>query len=467
MNAETNSALEHVRELLPWWVTWAGPVTYLLVVSLASMVASRIVIRVALRGWDESQDMHWTERSRRCHPARIASGLLMLFAPIIAMAFVNLWQSPLDTLSRKGLLIVTAAVATASCIPSHVDMLNRILPRATTTRRWLADMVVIGGLMYPTLPLTLLLLLLVPREFGHAFVWWLGMSLLFLTAYHHSGGMTLLRVFRLAHPAGPRLQGIVSRVSQADHTKPPPSFEITWSMLNALALPSRQQLAFSSAALAHLNDEQLEAIAAHELGHLAEPKHILWLRSLAGLYPVLFATALPAGATFGAYGALPPIGIVLLLGVFLRRLSRRMEHRADDHAHELDNNTYACALETIYRMNGLPATMYARGTHPQLSDRLAALAYAPSYPRPAPPSRWRARASVGLGLLVKLFIVVGATVAQPLLSADDSTTSLHIALATSYGGPAELESLAAQAATRGDLPAASRLYSAALTLRQE
>ena len=160
----------------------------------------------------------------------------------------------------------------------------------------------------------------------------------------------------------------------------------------AFALPYTGDLAFSGRLLERHPDDEVAAICAHELGHLAESKLIISARvfaNLAWLVPWLFVK--PLVHAFDA-GAIVAIGLASFLTMFgIRRFSRRLEERADRIAHtnEGETGTYARALARLYEDNLTPAVLpRRRRTHPDLYDRLLAAGVQPDFPRPARPSSW-------------------------------------------------------------------------------
>ncbi len=158
----------------------------------------------------------------------------------------------------------------------------------------------------------------------------------------------------------------------------------------AFALPYTGDLAFSGRLLERLPDDEVAAICAHELGHLAESKLIVGTRvfaDLAWLVPWLFLK--PASHAFDAVG----IGAIALGSLFTlfgaRWFSRHLERRADRAAHTSggEAGTYARALARLYEDNLIPAVLPSRGrTHPDLYDRLLAVGVQPDFPRPTAPS---------------------------------------------------------------------------------
>jgi hypothetical protein len=160
--------------------------------------------------------------------------------------------------------------------------------------------------------------------------------------------------------------------------------------------------------------------------------------------------------------------LVAALGVaiLIRRLSRRLEQRADriGGRHAGDAGTYGRALEKSYAANLTPAVLAGRGTtHPHLYDRLVAAGTPPAYERPRPPSRWLtiAALSVSFFLMVTLFptLPIGLRLGLRSLGQKNEWTAL-VALALS-GDASELSDLAYLHYRRDDKASAATLYRAA------
>jgi len=157
------------------------------------------------------------------------------------------------------------------------------------------------------------------------------------------------------------------------------------------------RIAVTDAALVTLDDDQLAAVCAHEMAHLAEPRRVILARAsgafLIGFYVALIiASVRPILGSFGPGGMLWGIlaaFLVLIVGVLLlKRLGRKMEVRADNHATgwEPSPGTYARALERISQVNLVPAVMGSRrNVHPDLYDRMVQAGVTPDFPRPARP----------------------------------------------------------------------------------
>jgi hypothetical protein len=110
----------------------------------------------------------------------------------------------------------------------------------------------------------------------------------------------------------------------------------------------------------------------------------------------------------------------LLVARFGGGLARRLETRADAHAHHVESGApgaargvYARALSRLGEVNLIPAVGWAAGTHPHLYDRLLAAGQEPDFPRPPPPSRARMWIALGCGVPVAALML---GVAHTLLS---------------------------------------------------
>ena len=107
----------------------------------------------------------------------------------------------------------------------------------------------------------------------------------------------------------------------------------------------------------------------------------------------------------GTSAFLVAVGSCLVAYLLVRRMVLVLEKRADSAgtAHEGEAGTYARALEKLYEVNLMPAvTRSWLPTHPHLYDRLLAAGIQPDYPRPKPPSRWRAKVAMTLLFLITL-----------------------------------------------------------------
>src|SRR5262249_51795775 len=151
----------------------------------------------------------------------------------------------------------------------------------------------------------------------------------------------------------------------------PPVYELRWSRANAGALVNQGWVLFTSRAAELLEPVELEAVAAHELGHLSESHRVRLIRSFSALiWMPMVAGLLGTQGGQQAYFVMGLLGTALL-GVIYKRFVRKLEHRADAVAHAVDGQAYARALEKLHRSSMVPAVLRS-GTHPGLYDRLVA-----------------------------------------------------------------------------------------------
>jgi heat shock protein HtpX len=158
----------------------------------------------------------------------------------------------------------------------------------------------------------------------------------------------------------PRVYDIVERLAQVMHIPMPKIFVIPTDSPNAFATgrnPSHASVAVTQGILKLLDDEELEGVLAHELGHVRN-RDILTssiAATLAGAVTVL-ARMGAWGAMFGGYGGDDRDrrggGLGALLMVFLAPLaalliqlwvSRTREYEADSTGAHLTGNPYALA----------------------------------------------------------------------------------------------------------------------------
>ena len=466
--------LSEARALLPSWVVWGGALAYLVVAALTSLVASWLGVRLALGLRGPTADAHWTEHARQAFPARIASGMCVVLLPVLFGVMARLWIGPLCPLSPSQLGGAAAAVAFVPALATHRRLARRVLPDPPRLGYWLMGALVMWGAVRPLLPIALLLALLAPDELlSAAMGLWLLAALLLLWLALKGYGLRLLQWTGGVWPASAEVTALVKRAADRRGGGSPSALPhvlvLRWSMVNAFAYPSANILGFTDAALAKLDDDELEAVAAHELGHLSEPARARAVRSLQALMWIPLAAAKPLYSAFGLKSLFGLLVMFLLALVPLRRFSRRMETRADHHAHDdgQDAGIYARALEKLYRLNAIPAVLrQAQSTHPHLYDRLVAAGVEPAYPRPAPPSRWRSLGGLTVAVVLALAPTAAAWMAPFWLepSGGDEEQVALAYLALGQGGSWELGTLADLRLERGDADEAIVLYRAAASV---
>lgn len=373
--------------MLPHWVSY-GPLLYWpLGAFLLSLTATWVVLRRALRPLRlAAPDAHWTERARLGFPARslVPACLMLAIVPVLSIAI------GLEYTSRLTVALAVAA-GWLGVLINEVWMASAIRRSRVTVGMGLRGWAVLFLLLYPHLLTFFVLLPLMPEEMGPRVWILLGAGTLALLLSIRFSGIPVLRALGIARPASPRLQRIVDEAARRTGVRPAAVWELSWSAANAVALSWPGYLVFSEPVVRDFPEEEIAAIAVHEMSHLAEPRSVQISRTFGAWLLLPLAAVVPI---LDAYGVVAFAGVyAVILGGLLtvRRIAQRMEVRADalSREHQGEEGVYARALERIYQANQMPAVLRggARKVHPNLYDRLLAAGVQPDYPRPAPPPR--------------------------------------------------------------------------------
>lgn len=250
----------------------------------------------------------------------------------------------------------------------------------------------------------------------------------------------------------PQLERDLAPLFDASKARPRRLWVARISVANAIAYPAQKTIIVTERLLAILEAEELRAIVAHELGHLAEGSKA-WIRYLFLVFLGFtggISAFIDAEHYVGFLAAILILTIALL--VVLQKWSRTREHEADTSALELALPTsYAKALEKVHAANLFPAVQRG-GTHPSLYDRMERAGVTPDFPRPAPPSR-----RVSITLLAAVFAVTLWPTMWPL-AFQNLATDRPVALAVTSHDPWALGELALRASQEDNLPEAIALY---------
>ncbi len=337
---------------------------------------------LALIPWRRSVGKHWTERAR-------------LSYPVAKSASLNTWLIPLNlTLVCcyffSGIQILVVAISAFLGAVFAGYFLSRELHPPLRFRLWLHLLAAGLLLIIPMWLLIVVTAFAMPDHFG--LTTWIFATGVFLTilAFRFGLGLLILKWFGLLRPATDHLNALVAEASQKLGVPVRKSWILSTYVANAAAFPLERQLLFTDKLISILNDDEIQAVCAHELGHLDEPKVVLFIRLLGSFifFPWIFCRPLLSlgdngTATFGFL----VIGIFVLWIVVIR-VARSMEKRADKIVgdFQVDGAIYARALARLYESNGSPAVMSSLSTkiHPNLYDRMLAAGVTPDFPRPLP-----------------------------------------------------------------------------------
>lgn len=387
-------------DALPWWYR-----LFPLMLALASLPWSFLIgtlaMRVAVRGF--RADEPWYLQARAVFPGWAAANQATIFG-VIGSAAATLLCGPATPVSSTVVTFTGVLASSLGCTLALRGLMRRVGLSPTwgqTLRGWLTL------LLFQWLPLwvTLVATTFVRPLDDVTAVWRLLASIVAIALAASGVGILLLRLVGVARPASERVRRLVASASQQAGHAPRFVFELDISRANAFALTSLNGVLITTPLLQALNDDELHAVLRHELGHLKEP---LAVRAGRLVVACLVFSLAPLGLTLREFvWILPAVIVVLVVAVLMRRVTRKMEEHADDELGG-DHATYATALETIYRVNLLPAVLRTKGTHPDLFDRMTRAGHPPSWPRPEPPARSRlAPLVIGAGFLaLPLWLVV-------------------------------------------------------------
>ncbi len=378
---------------------------------VATYVLSRLMGHMALRPWRKSAGQHWTQRANLLFPARVTATLCLLILPVdiyLAMKWYCL-QRPMSHTLGTGLIWLILFCAFAGSFLAQESFLRKIYPELNFglfVRTVFANLLLRGGLIL-VLCVTILTM---PSVFSLRTWLQAAGALAVLLAMQYGLSRQILVWLRLFKPADEHLQKLVADTAGCMRVTVSKVWISQSVLASAYALPVTKELIFTRELLRQLNDDQIAAVCAHELGHLTESRAVRLARQMNALlfYPLVFIN--PVTSLMHNDFLFPVIWVTLALGIkiLMARLGRRMEVRADAiaRAQQVQPAVYARALEQIYQVNQMPACMGRRkAVHPNLYDRMIAAGVTPDYAKPRPPrgnTVWGLILSAALGILVVL-----------------------------------------------------------------
>ncbi len=371
----------------------------------------------------QARELPWTERARLVYPLRVTLAAATVLVPTLVGLLAWLTVGPLSRVSSGTVGLCSSVAALVMVLIVQRAMTRRL----TEPLRWPSSsprMAVARLLiLYPHLLVLLVTFLVLPPRFNLRAWVTLGVAFALIVAVMWGRQLVVARWFGFVVPAGEKLAAAVRLAEERVGVRARSTVEIPLAAANALAFPLSRVLAFTRPAVDNLEEEELAAIAAHELGHVAEKWHVSLLRMSAPLLMLPLAAARPLVGTIGIWGLVGAEVVFLVSLILLRRLARRMEERADDvaHTHQVEPGRYATALERLYRLNLVPAVLASRRrVHPHLYDRLTAAGVVPDYPRPPPPSRARSRGASAVVVCLPLFLMPAPYVVAASVRANSS-----------------------------------------------
>jgi Zn-dependent protease with chaperone function len=346
---------------------------------------ARVANWSGLGPWKRAASAHWTERARLLWPARTTAATNVLIIPaILYLAHLSFFPN------LKYGWISDAMCSFVGVLLGTYPFDREIFPDLTF-QTWRNQVIASWGVRFGYYVVFIAAMALMPPTFSVATFLIAGAYLVIHFALQYGLFLRYLRWVNYMRPAGTRLQQIVDSISAQMNIRVRAVWQLGGSLATAFAFPTRREMAFSNHLLEICSDEEVAVICAHELAHLSESKAVLAGRLLGSLvlFPMIFV--IPLTHVFGPLAVVVPYAMMLVILKFSRRLSHRMENRADRRAFgaQLDEGVYARALEKLYRENQMPAVnINNRQTHPHLYDRMMAAGITPDYPRPRKPERF-------------------------------------------------------------------------------
>jgi Zn-dependent protease with chaperone function len=447
------SAVDEAMQALPGWVSW---LLWLVPLYLAS--SGYVLTRVfTARAAGALPDSPWTERARQSFPVRMLARMIRLLHVAVALVAVSMSASAQVGRLPAARLLTTLVFAYGGALVAALPIDARIQreKRAAVVRSWFATTVLLFAPIHALLGFWALEVAsagatrIVIGITGFTVVTLLGLGF----------GSSLAELTGIARPARESLQGAVNRTAARLGVRCSRILELDSVFCNAFAFPLTRKIAFTVKAAEILDDSELEAVAAHELGHLDEPLVMRAFRPL--LIVVVAFTLLIAPLCWTQTLERTGITLVTMLAIILvaRRIARRAEQHADSYASD-NGAAYVRALEKLSRQNLMPLVSTRPGPHGHTWDRMIAAGLAPSLPRPAPPRT----PSFAVRFAVAFLTLLPLGLAGGLRSGHATPGEARLAIALGEVTPMAFEVLARTAANEERFDEAATFYRAAVAL---
>lgn len=383
-------------------VASTGAVTYRVPPSwLARIVAVLLVVvglpYVALRAWGSAVERGPADDVDKVHRLRVGTTVAYLALPLVAVALVVLGGmldvpdmlvsevAPGMTRTRAFDAVVPPLLLMAMITVTFIAGFLGIQP-VDRRLRGTDDSAVAGGrrfargLVVALLPVTawLVLVALIPDAGAPRLV----ALVVFLVLVNVLGPVLVMRAqetYRLDEPLRRRVlamctaQGLRVRDVRGIRAR---SVRMANAMITGV-LPAARFVLLTDHLIDNLDDDELDAIVAHEIAHGRQHHLLLKTGCWLGLVVVLAAAVALAG---GLGAVLPLVALALFVAAFLvqGRLGVRLEERADDYAcRQVGVDPVVRALEKLATLNMTKrrtgALWDALQQHPGLERRIARL----------------------------------------------------------------------------------------------
>jgi len=219
---------------------------------------------VALSPYRRQTEEHWTERARKLWPVRVGAGATLWLVPA-DLIFAQTWILPEITPPWGVALLISFLGAWTGSYSFHRKLFPWLTPRG-----WLDQFFTISMLRFGWWFLFLILVSVMPKTFGWRTAALVAVYPAFLAVWIGGGLVWGLCKLGVLTRAPDRLRTLVDSVS----VKAKVPYRRVWLLRNigsaAFAMPDTGDLLFSERLVNLQADEEVAAIAAHELGHLSE-----------------------------------------------------------------------------------------------------------------------------------------------------------------------------------------------------
>ncbi len=369
------------------WLGLVPGLLFLLAGTLASAASLGLVVLFAPRGYPD--DAHWSERARFYWP--VARGVS--FAATVPLVSVSIGYALVGTGGVSSIHPLTVFglggwIVYGLLLPFALWRVIRRM-RPATKRYALRGRDALWTMLLVPVPILIPVLAagLLPPDRP-----WIAVPgvLLVIAAlvFHNSGGSRWLgRFCGFERPAPAPLERLVGDAADRAGLARPRVLELRHVDANAYVFPFSRVVGFTTPAIDLLDEAEQRGIADHEIGHLKEPASVRMLRSIGVVTLSAVAASRLLLHQVGPWSLIVVGLAIVLLGLGSMRTARRMEHAADEHAHQQgDPAVFARAIEKLHAHNLTPAVVGSRNqTHPDLVDRLEQAGLELDWPRPGPP----------------------------------------------------------------------------------
>lgn len=328
---------------------------------------------------------HWSVVARNYWPLRQMRAFALIW--IVCVAYF----SPSEVVAHWGFgirFLILIAVFCGCLSGFRIGMLWIVLPECASVSkiRYLAARL----LLAPGIPsMFLLMALTIGSGMGRSAIWMAAAILLVNVALNLGGSIAILKLLGILRPIGDSIEQVARNLAAAENAPLRSVMSMDLGIANAFAAPWTRDILITDIALVVLNQDELQSVIAHEVGHLKESR-ATGAKRLVILLPLIALGLAPAAMVAGHFGIALAIFVGFLVTArLINRHHKGLELTADKVAKGSQDTegTYARGLEKLHVASLIPAVMDERNPYPSLYDRMESAGITPDFQRPAPPGR--------------------------------------------------------------------------------